>query len=50
MLTAMTPAPRRLRTSLVLGAVGVTVLLIAALPELTAAGVWGRPPGLYRAV
>ncbi|HKM68818.1 MAG TPA: cupredoxin family copper-binding protein [Stellaceae bacterium] len=32
------PAPRRRRTSLVFGAVGVTALLAAALPELTTAG------------
>jgi plastocyanin len=38
MLTTMTPAPRRRRTGLVLGAVAVTALLAAALPELTAAG------------
>jgi plastocyanin len=34
----MNPAPRRRRMTLVLGAVGVTTLLAAALPELTAAG------------
>ena len=38
MLTTMNPAPRRRRTTLLLGAVGVTALLAAALPELTAAG------------
>ena len=38
MLTTMTPAPRRRRTGLVLGAVAVTALLAAALPELTEAG------------
>jgi len=32
------PAPRRRRSALVLGAVGVTALLAAALPKLTAAG------------
>ena len=32
------PAPRRRRIALVLGAVGVTALLAAALPKLTAAG------------
>jgi plastocyanin len=34
----MNPAPRRRRVTPVLGAVGVTALLAAALPELTAAG------------
>jgi len=38
MLATMNPAPRRRRMTLVLGAVGVTALLAAALPELTAAG------------
>jgi plastocyanin len=39
MLTTITPpAPRRRRSVLLLGAVGVTALLAAALPELTAAG------------
>ena len=38
MLTTMNPAPRRRRTTLLLGAVGVTALLAAALSELTAAG------------
>ena len=38
MLPTMNPAPRRRRMTLVLGAVGVTALLAAALPELTAAG------------
>ena len=38
MLTTMNPAPRRRRIALALGAVGVTALLAAALPELTAAG------------
>jgi plastocyanin len=38
MLTTMNPTPRRWRTTLLLGAVGVTALLAAALPELTAAG------------
>jgi plastocyanin len=38
MLTTMNPAPRRRRMTLLLGAVGVTALLAAALPELTAAG------------
>jgi plastocyanin len=37
MSTTRNPAPRR-RTGLVLGAVGLTALLAAALPELTAAG------------
>jgi plastocyanin len=39
MLTTKNPAPRRRRTTLLLGAVGLTALLAAALPELTAAGV-----------
>jgi plastocyanin len=39
MLTIINPAPRRRRIALVLGAVGVTALLAAALPELTATGV-----------
>src|ERR1700722_13549397 len=38
MLTTMNPAPRRRRMTLLLGAVGVTALLAAALPELAAAG------------
>ena len=38
MLTTINLAPCRRRTGLVLGAVGVTVLLAAAFPELTAAG------------
>jgi plastocyanin len=38
MLTTINPAPRRRRIGLVLGAVGVTALLAAALPELTSAG------------
>ena len=38
MLTTITPAPHRRRLGLVVGAVGVTGLLAAALPELTAAG------------
>jgi plastocyanin len=38
MLMTRNPAPRRRRIALVLGAVGVTALLTAALPELTAAG------------
>lgn len=38
MSTTMNPAPRRWRMTLLLGAVGVTALLVAALPELTAAG------------
>ena len=38
MSTTMNPAPRRRRMTLLLGAVGVTALLAAALPELTAAG------------
>jgi plastocyanin len=38
MLTTMNPVPRRRRMTLWLGAVGVTALLAAALPELTAAG------------
>ena len=38
MLTTINPAPRRRRIGLVLGAVGVTAVLAAALPELTAAG------------
>jgi len=38
MLMTRNPAPRRRRTSLVFGAVGVTALLAAALPELTTAG------------
>ena len=38
MLTAVSPAPWRRRTGLLLGAVGVTALLAAALTALTAAG------------
>jgi len=38
MLTTMNPASRRRRMTLLLGAVGVTALLAAALPELTGAG------------
>ena len=38
MLTTITPAPQRRRLGLVVGAVAVTGLLAAALPELTAAG------------
>ena len=38
MLTTITPAPHRRRLGLVVGAVAVTALLAAALPELTAAG------------
>jgi len=38
MLTPINPVPRRRRMVLSLGAVGVTALLAAALPELTAAG------------
>ena len=38
MLRTINPAPRRRRMVLSLGAVGVTALLAAALPELTAAG------------
>jgi plastocyanin len=38
MLTPITPALRRRRITLLLGAVGLTALLAAALPELTAAG------------
>jgi len=38
MSTTINPAPRRRRIGLVLGAAGVTALLAAALPELTAAG------------
>jgi len=38
MLTPINPAPRRRWIVLSLGAVGVTALLAAALPELTAAG------------
>jgi plastocyanin len=38
MLTTMNPALRRRRITLLLGAVGLTALLAAALPELTAAG------------
>ena len=38
MLTTITPAPQRRRLGLVVGAVAVTALLAAALPELTAAG------------
>jgi plastocyanin len=38
MLMTINPAPRRRRIGLLLGTVGVTALLAAALPELTAAG------------
>ena len=38
MSTTINPAPRRRRIGLALGAVGLTALLTAALPELTAAG------------
>jgi plastocyanin len=38
MLTTINLAPRRRRIAVLLGAVGVTALLAAALPELTAAG------------
>ena len=38
MSTTINPAPRRRRIGLVLGAAGVTALLAATLPELTAAG------------
>jgi len=38
MSTTINPAPRRRRIGLALGAVGLTALLAAALPELTAAG------------
>jgi plastocyanin len=38
MLTTRNPAPHRRRIVLLLGAVAVTALLAAALPELTAAG------------
>jgi plastocyanin len=38
MLMTRNPAPRRRRIALLLGAVGVTSLLAAALPELTVAG------------
>ena len=38
MLTTITPAPRRRRLGLMVGAVAVTALLAATLPELTAAG------------
>jgi len=38
MLTSINPPPRCPRIALLLGAVGVTALLAAALPELTAAG------------
>jgi plastocyanin len=37
MLMTINPAPRRRRIALLLGAAGVTALLAAALPELTAA-------------
>ena len=37
MLTTRNPAPHRRRLGLVIGAVAVTALLAAALPELTAA-------------
>jgi plastocyanin len=38
MSTTINPAPRRWRIGLALGAVGVTAVLAATLPELTAAG------------
>jgi plastocyanin len=38
MSTTINPVPRRRRIGLALGAIGVTALLAAALPELTAAG------------
>jgi plastocyanin len=38
MSTTIMPPPRRRRIALLLGAAGVTALLAAALPELTAAG------------
>ena len=38
MSTTINPVPRRGRIGLALGAIGVTALLAAALPELTAAG------------
>ena len=38
MLTTITPVPHRRRLGLMVGAVAVTALLAAALPELTAAG------------
>ena len=38
MLTTITPAPHRRRLGLMVGAVAVTALLAATLPELTAAG------------
>ena len=38
MLTTINLAPRRRRIAVLLGAVGVTALLAAALPELTVAG------------
>ena len=38
MLRTINPAPRRWRITLLFGAVGVTALVAAALPELTAAG------------
>ena len=38
MSTTINPAPRRRRIGLMLGAAGVTALLAAVLPELTAAG------------
>src|SRR5258707_9884371 len=38
MLRTINPTPRRRRITLLFGAVGVTALVAAALPELTAAG------------
>jgi len=38
MLTTISSAPHRRRIGMVFGAVGLTALLVAALPELTAAG------------
>jgi plastocyanin len=38
MSTTINPAPRRRQIALLLGAAGVSALLAAALPELTAAG------------
>jgi plastocyanin len=41
--TIINPALRRRRTALLFGTVGLTALLAAALPELTAAGVAAVP-------
>jgi plastocyanin len=38
MLTTISPAPQRRRIALLFGTVGLTALLAAALPELTAVG------------